>query len=180
MHCVGFACGLAFHAVFPLSMSGRFLGPGWYGPEGQFPDVEVALVVDYNSGMCLAGPLVTDLALCSFCFVRSRHARRQCRYGSEGLLCCEMVAALVSDHGSVMFFAGFAGGYSLRCVHFLVGRPAGRWTRLFVARLCNDMFHGPDSFSRLEVPQLQVFFTVVDFPCCGAEAFQWSDYSADH
>ena len=42
--------------------------------------------------------------------------------------------------------------------------PCSSWTRLFVARLCNDRFRGPDSFSLLEVPQLQLIFKVAVFP----------------
>ena len=112
--------------------------------------------------------LVTDLALCSFCFVRSVTLRVMAGMDQK---CCYAAKwwPRSSPTAAVDFFAGFAGGCSFRCVHCVVGRPAGRWTRLFVARLCNERFHGPDSFSRLEVPQLQVIFTVVDFPCCGAE-----------
>ena len=50
------------------------------------------------------------------------------RYGPDGHLCSEVMAALVADYGSGIFFIGSAGGCSSRCVHFVVDRPAGMWT----------------------------------------------------
>ena len=55
---------------------------------------------------------------------------------------------------------------SLRCrqARWQVPFPCSSRTRLFVARLFKDRSHGPDSFSRVEVPQLQLIFKVADFP----------------
>ena len=81
----------------------------------------------------------------------------------------------------ICFFASSASGCSLRCVHFVVGRLAGRWTRSFVARLYNDRFmvqtvslvwrcRSCSSSSRSStspvVAQRQIHMVMVRFPSC--------------
>ena len=62
-----------------------------------------------------------------FVYVRSYtsacYAVSPSRFGPEGQLYSEVVAALIVDSDSGMYKVGVAGFYTSRCVSFVVGRP---------------------------------------------------------
>ena len=112
-------------------------------------------------------------------------------------------SALVADCGSGMFFAGFAGGCSSRCVPS-VCRQARRQVRQAVCPRCSCrwiqnlgcggdftgavlgqgacVFHrrrGPDSAFCLKVPLLQLIFKNVDFPVVALRLSHGPDHAAD-